>query len=140
VGSRSRASDEHDRSQRVDDVRRVRRSRRLVSRAHTQGKPYVTYDYDWTAPRPKTTTHLFEADESTLTPFTGWQPGSGWRESVEITTGSGEHLYTATRLASDRLTVDQWTVRDDRGKSSFAASRSSTRAPICRRAAGRPPR
>ena len=92
---------------------------RLVSRAHTQGKPYVTYDYDWTAPRPKTTTHLFEADESTLTPFTGWQPGSGWRESVEITTGAGEHLYTATRLASDRLTVDQWTVRDDRGKIVF---------------------
>ncbi|HEY2518052.1 MAG TPA: polymorphic toxin-type HINT domain-containing protein [Polyangiaceae bacterium] len=92
---------------------------RLVSRAHKPGLPYELFTYNWIAPRPWTTTDLYEGREDTLAPFTAWAPGTGWRESTVVTNGSGEQLFAATRLGASALIVDDWSVRDTLGRVVF---------------------
>src|SRR5262249_520602 len=68
---------------------------RQASRAHVAGRPYLVMSYEWTAPRPRTVMHLYEGDEATMPQLGDWRSGSGWRETIEITNGSGEHILTA---------------------------------------------
>lgn len=76
---------------------------------------HVHYRYDWSAPRPRTTTFVFEGSLQDLA-TAGVPPGTGWRETVSMANGAGEDLYTATRAAADRWIVTGWKERDLRGQ------------------------
>ena len=82
------------------------------------GEPASThYIYDWTAPRPTTTTYVFDGDEADLDTWSGgYSSGAGWRETVAAFNGAGEGLYSATRLDTSRWLVSGYTDRDNRGR------------------------
>lgn len=83
--------------------------------------PHLRYAYDWTAPRPRTFTYVFDGDPSALAgSWTGgWSANGAWRESVSVSDGSGQSLYTATRLEAARWAVSGWRDRDTRGRTIF---------------------
>lgn len=83
------------------------------------GQPaHLRYRYDWTAPRPQTWTYLFDGDSSELAgSWTGsWEANGKWRESVRVSNGEGEALYTAIRLEEDRWIISGWRDYDGRGE------------------------
>ncbi|WP_375744181.1 FG-GAP-like repeat-containing protein [Corallococcus interemptor] len=85
--------------------------------------PHLRFVYDWSAPRPRTYTYSFDGAEDALAgSWTGaWQDGGPWRETVAVTNGLGEELYSATRLSADRWIVSGWRERDARGLVVYAA-------------------
>ncbi|WP_158620331.1 MULTISPECIES: FG-GAP-like repeat-containing protein [Corallococcus] len=94
---------------------------RLTSMAVAGAPPHVRYAYDWTPPRPRTFTYVFDGDLEALPGswMGGWVAGGAWRETVAIANGAGEALYSATRLSPLRWTVSGWQERDARGQVSF---------------------
>lgn len=83
--------------------------------------PHLHYVYDWAAPRPQTFTYIFDGPLDDVPVFTGvWSPTARWRQTIQVTDGASEKLFTATRLASSTWIVDGWTERDDRGRVTFA--------------------
>lgn len=96
---------------------------RPVAVAIAGASPHVRYAYDWSAPQPKTYAYTFDgAPEALAGSWTGgWVQGGRWRESVSVTNGAGEPLYSATRLSQTRWTVSDWRERDARGQVVFVA-------------------
>ena len=89
---------------------------RLVSVAQGDASPSILYVYDWSAPQPRTTTYVYDGAASGLQPFTGWAPGSGWRQLVTVTNGAGEPTFSAQRLANARWIVSGFQQRDAEGR------------------------
>jgi RHS repeat-associated protein len=81
---------------------------------------HIRTTYDWSAPRPKTTTFAFDGKLSELA-AAGVPPGNKWRETATVSNGAGEVLYNATRLAADRWIISNWIERDGRGHVTAAA-------------------
>jgi RHS repeat-associated protein len=96
---------------------------RLSSIATAGHSPHVHYTYDWTAPTPRTWTFAFDGALADLPGSwtDNWMQGGKWRQSVNVTNGAGEALYTATRLAASQWIVSEWRERDARGKVVYAA-------------------
>ncbi|WP_234069538.1 FG-GAP-like repeat-containing protein, partial [Myxococcus stipitatus] len=97
---------------------------RLTSMGHDSAVPHVRYVYDWTPPRPRTLTYLYDGAPASLPgSWTGgWVAGGPWREMVAVTNGAGEALYSATRLTSQRWAISDWKERDARGKVTFVGN------------------
>jgi RHS repeat-associated protein len=90
---------------------------RISSVALGTSAPHVIYQYDWTAPRPKTITYTFEGPLSAVTALpASWDPSSNWKETVAVANGMGEPSYVATRLDNSRWIVSGASVRDERGR------------------------
>ncbi|RYZ42628.1 MAG: hypothetical protein EOO71_07130 [Myxococcaceae bacterium] len=51
----------------------------------------------------------------------GWMDGGKWRQSVVVSNGAGEALFSAHRLSLARWSVDEWQERDARGRIIYAA-------------------
>jgi RHS repeat-associated protein len=89
---------------------------RLVALAQNTLPPHMRFAYDWTAPRPRTTTYFFDGAESTLPALAqAWQAGAPWRQTVTVLGSAGEDRFGATRLG-DRWIVSGWKEHDDRGR------------------------
>ena len=90
---------------------------RLATIALGTSPAHVRYEYDWTAPRPTTTTYAFDGAEANLGSWTGgYVQGAGWRQTVAVANGAGEPLFSATRLTSGRFIIGGFTERDSRGR------------------------
>jgi RHS repeat-associated protein len=91
---------------------------RQITAATNSPNPHVYYFYDWGKPQPRTWTYVWDKDSSALParPSGGARPsGDGWRQSVAVANGSGEDLFSATRLTSSRWIISEWKERDNRG-------------------------
>ncbi len=80
---------------------------------------HIRYVYNWTAPRPTTTTYVYDGELETnpgVDPTTDWENATGWRQTTLVANGAGEDLFSATRLATNRWIVSDWKERDSRGK------------------------
>jgi RHS repeat-associated protein len=94
---------------------------RIASIAQNDRPAHLRYEYRWGAPRPETWTYVFDGDPDHLTPWsTDDEARGGWRQSVSVTNGAGEALFTATRLDAGRWNVRDWQERDARGEIVFA--------------------
>jgi RHS repeat-associated protein len=92
---------------------------RLATVGLGSAPPHVRYLYDWSAPRPTTSTYVFDGAEADLGTWSGgYVEGAGWRETVAVANGAGEPLFTATRLTSGRFIIGGFTERDGRGRTS----------------------
>jgi RHS repeat-associated protein len=90
---------------------------RLATVAQANAPPHIRYEYDWTSPQPTTTTYVFDGPEANLDQWSGgYVQGAGWRQTVEVANGAGETLFTGTRLETNRWIVNEWTERDERGR------------------------
>jgi RHS repeat-associated protein len=90
---------------------------RVTDVALGSARPHVHYRYDWSPPRPVTRTFVFDRPLPEVTALPEpWTPDSGWRETVDAVDGTGEALYTATRLGAARWIVKEWKEHDDRGR------------------------
>jgi RHS repeat-associated protein len=93
-----------------DDVGRV------VSLARNGQAAHANFAYQWVAPRPWTTSFVFDAAKTALPALaTSWRAGAPWRESVLVSNSAGEELYGATKLGA-RWIVSGWKDRDPRGR------------------------
>jgi RHS repeat-associated protein len=87
---------------------------RATALALDAGLPHTYFQYDWTAPSPKTTTFVFDGPVTATTPF-----GSpGWRQIVDVANGTGQTRYRATRRGADWIIRD-YTERDPNGRVVF---------------------
>ncbi len=90
---------------------------RLATVALGSAPPHVRYQYEWSAPRPTTTTFDFDGPEASLGNWSGgYVQGAGWRQTVAVANGAGESLFSATRLTTGRWIIDGFTERDGRGR------------------------
>jgi RHS repeat-associated protein len=90
---------------------------RLTSSAVNGGLPNIVYRYNWVGPRPSTETFAFDGDPAALSALpTTWTPTSGWRHSVAIVNGASEQILTATQLDTAQWKIDQFRLRDRRGR------------------------
>jgi RHS repeat-associated protein len=77
-----------------------------VTGVGVKGRPsHILYQYDWTAPRPRTATTMWDGTLASVpgTPALGAvgdPPPPGWRKTVSISNGAGEELHSATYLGS----------------------------------------
>ncbi|MBJ6760055.1 VCBS repeat-containing protein [Myxococcaceae bacterium JPH2] len=96
---------------------------RPTTMARAGAQPHLRYVYDWSAPQPKTFTYDFDGAPSALAgSWTGaWVDGGPWRQSVAVSNGAGERLYSAQRLTQGRWAVSDWLERDARGRVVYAA-------------------
>jgi RHS repeat-associated protein len=90
---------------------------RQVTAAADGKNPHIIYRYEWTAPKPHTTTYQWDQtlDTAPLVPSGQVPSGMGWRQSVLVANGGGEDLFSATRLTDTRWIVSGWKERDSRG-------------------------
>ena len=87
---------------------------RVVAMAVGDHAPHIRYYYNWTAPRPTTTTFLFDRGLADVPQNTGASSG-GWRETIAVANGAGESLLSATRLSGDQFIITQFSDLDARG-------------------------
>ena len=74
---------------------------RLQSVGHMGVAPHMVFDYQWTAPRPSTTSYIDD--------------GASIRPSVLVANSAGEQLYTATFVGNGDWAVTDYVERDERG-------------------------
>lgn len=85
---------------------------RVTSTGLDQAPAHLIYQYDWTAPFPKTITYRYDGPPSGLTPFLAWSEGGAWREEVSVSNGRGEPRYQAVRVGSSRWIVQSYLERN----------------------------
>jgi YD repeat-containing protein len=78
--------------------------------------PHIVYEYDWSAPTPKTTTRIFDGTPAQLaSEGSDWIFGVHARSTTAVANGAGEPLYATTPLGS-QVIVSGWKERDERGQ------------------------
>jgi RHS repeat-associated protein len=93
---------------------------RVTAMAQNTQPPHQRYVYDWTAPRPRTFSYVFDGEPSELAARADqWQQADtyvGWRHSVTVADSAGEALYSAAQLDASRWLVSGWKRKDARGR------------------------
>jgi len=75
--------------------------------------PHIRYDYEWTAPTPKTTTSVFDGTPTDL--VAECSSGAHWRSTTAVANGAGEPLFSTVPLGGQFI-VSGWKERDERGR------------------------
>ncbi|MCE9573340.1 MAG: FG-GAP-like repeat-containing protein [Deltaproteobacteria bacterium] len=93
---------------------------RVTAMAQNAQPPHQRYVYDWTAPRPRTFSYVFDGEASELAAKKDqWQQADtyvGWRHSVTVADSTGEALYSAAQLDANQWLVSGWKRKDARGR------------------------
>jgi RHS repeat-associated protein len=93
------------------------------------GQPsHIMYQYDWTAPRPRTATLVWDKSlEEGVQPLSTLgsidsAPLTDWRKTVAVANGAGEDLYSATYLGEQSAANQQWVGPYEQGARTWIIS------------------
>ncbi len=93
---------------------------RVTAMSQNALPPHQRYVYDWSPPRPRTFSYVFDGETSQLAAQANqWQQADtyvGWRHSVTVADSTGEALYSAAQLDSSQWLVSGWKRKDARGR------------------------
>jgi len=93
--------------------------------------PHALFIYDWTPPRPRTTSCSWDRSLTSLPPQgQGCPGGAGWRTVVAVANGAGEDLYASTPLGDGTFIISGWKERDERGQVVLQAEPFTAAVPL----------
>ena len=89
---------------------------RPISVSLDGASPHQHALYNWVAPRPTTTTWVFDGSEDDLKrEGPTWPVGPHWRQTTAVSNGAGEQLFSSTPISADTFVIGDWKERDERG-------------------------
>ncbi|HTJ42705.1 MAG TPA: FG-GAP-like repeat-containing protein, partial [Kofleriaceae bacterium] len=93
---------------------------RVTSLSQNAWPAHAHYVYDWSAPRPRTFSYIYDGELRALPAYgSQWQRTDHyafWRHTVTVADSSGETLYSGGQLATNTWLISGWKRKDARGR------------------------
>jgi RHS repeat-associated protein len=93
---------------------------RVVALRQNGRLPHQRYAYEWSAPRARTFSYTYERDAPSLATYgNAWARTDayvGWTHRVTVADSSGDALFTAGRLGTNKWLISGWKRKDGRGR------------------------